>query len=135
MKNYLSSRRWTNQNPWRRSGTENTHLDTATSDSRRRSRRFSWGIRRVSSTTPVKRKMIFGPCQGTSYTAITLNQESNFTRRKKNHSLFHLNTLTSPELHAQTWMLRKSAASMIIGVSMGQEICLIIGEVSLSSLY
>ena len=30
----------------------------------------------------------FGPCQETSYTAITLNPESNFTRREKNHSLF-----------------------------------------------
>ena len=38
---------------------------------------------------PVKRKMIFGPCQETSNTAITLNPESNFTRREKNHSLFH----------------------------------------------
>ena len=34
--------------------------------------------------------MIFGPCQETSYTAITLNPESSFTRREKNHSLFHL---------------------------------------------
>ena len=33
----------TNQNPWRRSGTENTHLDTGTSNSRRRSKRdLSW---------------------------------------------------------------------------------------------
>ena len=31
----------------------------------------------------------FGPCQETSYTAITLNPESNFTRREKNHSQFH----------------------------------------------
>ena len=31
--------------------------------------------------------MISGPCQETSYTAITLNQESNFTPREKNHSL------------------------------------------------
>ena len=38
---------------------------------------------------PVKRLMIFGPCQEASYTAITLNPESNFTRREKNHSLFH----------------------------------------------
>ena len=30
--------------------------------------------------------MTFGPRQETSYTAITLNQESNFTRREKNHS-------------------------------------------------
>ena len=32
---YFSNRRWTNQNPWRRSGTENIQLDTGTSDSRR----------------------------------------------------------------------------------------------------
>ena len=38
-------------NPWRRSGIENIHLDTAATNSRRRSRRFSWRIRRVSSTT------------------------------------------------------------------------------------
>ena len=31
----------------------------------------------------------FGPCQETSFSAITLNPESNFTRREKNHSLFH----------------------------------------------
>ena len=34
--------------------------------------------------------MTSGPCQETSYTAITLNPESNFTRREKNHSLFSL---------------------------------------------
>ena len=28
---------------------------------------------------------MIGPCQETSYTAITLNPESNFTRREKNH--------------------------------------------------
>ena len=33
------------------------------------------------------------------------------------------------------WMLNKNAASMIIGTSMGQEICLILGQVSLSLLY
>ena len=32
---YFSNRRWTNQNPWRRSGTENIHLDTAATNSRR----------------------------------------------------------------------------------------------------
>ena len=31
----FSSRRWTNQNPWRRSGTENIHLGTASTNSRR----------------------------------------------------------------------------------------------------
>ena len=31
----------------------------------------------------------FCPCREASYTAITLNHESNFTRREKNRSLFH----------------------------------------------
>ena len=34
----------------------------------------------------------------------------------------------------QIWMLSKSAASMFIGISMGQEICLVIIQVSLSLL-
>ena len=48
---YFSNRRWMNQTPWRRSGTENIHLDTASTNSRRKSPWFSWRIRRVSSTT------------------------------------------------------------------------------------
>ena len=48
---HFSSRRWTNQTFWRRSGTENTHLDTGAPTSRRKSKGFSWRIRRVSSTT------------------------------------------------------------------------------------
>ena len=38
---------------------------------------------------PVKRQTTSGSCRETSYTAITLNPESSFTRREKNHSLFH----------------------------------------------
>ena len=126
---------------WRRSGTENTHLDTGTPNSRRTSKGFSLRIRWVSSTTSRlisgcrwSDKWFFGPCQETSYTAITLNPESNFIRREKNHSPFHWNTLTSPELQEQIWMLCKNAASMTIGISMGQEICLLLGHVSLSLL-
>ena len=48
---YFSSRRWTNQNPWRRSRSENIQLDTASTNSRRKSPWLSWRIRRVSSTT------------------------------------------------------------------------------------
>ena len=66
----------------------------------------------------VKRLMMFGPCQETSYTAITLNPESNFTRREKNHSLFHWSTLTYPELLVQIWMSNKRNASTIIGMLM-----------------
>ena len=83
---------------------------------------------------PVKHDMIFVPFQETSYTATTLNSESNFTHREKNHSLLHWNTLTSPELQGQIWMLCKNAASMTIGISMDQEICLILGQVWFSLL-
>ena len=38
---------------------------------------------------PVKLFTISGPCREASHTAITLNHVSNFTRREKNHSLFH----------------------------------------------
>ena len=48
---YFSSRRWTNQTSGRRSGPENIHLDTAASNTRRKSPWFSWRIRRVSSTS------------------------------------------------------------------------------------
>ena len=34
---YFPIRRWTNQTPWRRSGPENIHLDTAATNSRRKS--------------------------------------------------------------------------------------------------
>ena len=123
--------------PWRRSGTENIHLGTASTNSRRGSHWLSWRIRSVSSTNlkthfrmAVKPLTIFGPCQEASYTAITLKPESNFTRRERNRSLFHWSTLTSPELHFQTWMFCRKAASMIIGISMGLEACLILGQVS-----
>ena len=38
---------------------------------------------------PSEDEMTFGPCRETSYTAIPLDPESNFTRQEKNHSLFH----------------------------------------------
>ena len=79
--------------------------------------------------------MTSGPCRETSYTAITLNPESNFTRREKNHSLFHLNTLTSPELHIRIWMSSRRSALMIIGTLMALETCLILGQVSHNSLF
>ena len=54
---HFSDRRWTNQPPWRRSRPENIHLDTAATNSRRKSPWFSWRIREVSSTTS---RFIFG---------------------------------------------------------------------------
>ena len=94
---YFSNRTWTDQTFWRRSGTVNTHLDTGTPNSRRKSEGFSWRLKMVSCSTTSRLtsgcrwsdKMTSGPCQETSYTAITLNPESSFTRREKNHSLFY----------------------------------------------
>ena len=120
--NLFSSRRWTNQNPWRRSGPENIHLDTATSNSRRKSQDFLgesegflppphdslpdageamndfWSMSgnfiyrhhvepRVKLYSPREESFPF-PLKYTDVD-ITLNPESHFTRREKNHSLFH----------------------------------------------
>ena len=46
----------------------------------------------------VKPKVIFGLSEEILFTVITWNPESNCTCRLKNHSLFHWNTLTLPEL-------------------------------------
>ena len=50
---YFSNRRWTNQIPSRRSSSDNIHLDTTATNSRRKSLWFSWRIRR-SFLPPVK---------------------------------------------------------------------------------
>ena len=102
---------------------------------------LSWRIRRVSSTTS---RLIFG-CQWSNkwflvhetsaYRHHVEPRKSNFTRWEKNHSQFHWNTLMYPEPPTRIWMSSKSGASMIFGKSIGQEICLIFGQVSLNLLY
>ena len=47
---------------------------------------------------------------------------------------FHWNTLTSPNL-LKLGCYARQAASITIGISMDQEICLVLGQVSLSLLY
>ena len=94
---YFSDRRWTNQTLWRRSGTENIHLDTASTSSRRKSRWFCWRIRRVSSTTS---RFASGCWRSEKWLLVFdrkfHNPESNFTRREKNHSHFHWSTWMFP---------------------------------------
>ena len=91
----FSSRTWTNQNPWRRSGTENVHFDTCPPTWKRRSSRFPGRTWRVS-TTPTSSRLITWSRWSTkwflvhfwglhSYTGITLNQA------EKNNFLFHWN--------------------------------------------
>ena len=48
---HISSRRWTHKIRRRRSGTENIHLDTGITQFEEKSKRFSGGIRRVSTST------------------------------------------------------------------------------------
>ena len=72
---------------------------------------------------PVMHEMISGPSEETSKVSITLNQESNSTRRGKNHFLFHWKQLTWPESLILRWMYCRKAASMITGTSIDQEIC------------
>ena len=112
-KNDSMRKRW-----YFRSRRENIHLDTGSSNSRRKCGWFSRRIReclfhhlKTHFWMQVKRKMISGPSQETSLTAITLTQESNFTRQEKNHSLFHWSTLTLPELLIRIWMSSKRSAT------------------------
>ena len=101
-----------------RSRLEIIHLDTGSSNWRWKCGWFSRRIReclfhhlKTHFWMQVKRKMISGPSQETSLAAITLTQESNFTRQEKNHSLFHWKTLKNPELLIRIWMSSKSDAS------------------------
>ena len=106
-------------------------------------RDFSWRIRRVSTSTTSRltsgcrwsdewllvhvRKLHFPPSRW--------SQSQTLLAARRIIPYFHWNTLTSPELHIQTWMLCKKAAPMTIGISMEQEICLILGQVSLNLLH
>ena len=110
-----------------------------TPNSRRRWRRFSWKIGRVSSSTTSRltsgcrwigkwflfyvRKLHIPPSRRT---------QSQILLTERRIIQFHWKTLTSPQLQERIWILCKSAASMIIGISMDQEICLFLGQVSLS---
>ena len=60
--------------------------------------------------------------------------ESNFTRRKKNHPIPLKYIDVSRTTHTNLDVMQE-LASTTIGTSMGQEICLILGQVSLSLLY
>ena len=93
---YFSNRRWTNQNPWRRSGTENIHLGTASTNWKERviltfleNQKGLFHNHTTHFRMPVKRWTISGPCRESFKYRHHVEPESNFTRREKNHSLFH----------------------------------------------
>ena len=133
----FSSCRWTNQTFWR-SGTENTHLCTGTPNSRRRSKRFSW---KTEGSPPLPPRDSI-PDAGEAVNDFW-SISGNFIYR---HHVEPRVKLYSPReeslpiplkyIHvSRTAHTNKKAASMTIGISMDQEICLILGQVSLSLLY
>ena len=135
---YFPNRRWTNHIFWRRSSFKNNtvHIGIGSTNSRRKSRWFFLenqnGLLRHSTThfrTPVKRLMIFGPHQEISFTAITLTPESNFSSPRRIIPFSTEIFLTYPELLIRFWMSNQRNASMMIGLSMGLETCLIFEQV------
>ena len=82
-----------------------------------------------------KLKVTSGRSQENSFTVITLNPESSFTRREKNHSQFHHDVLTWPELQVRPWVWCWGAALTIIGIPKGTEIYPMRGRVSHDSSY
>ena len=70
-----------------------------------------------------------------SGTATTLKTESNFTRREKNHSLFHWRHWRLQNYSYEFGCQAREAASTIIGTWMALETCLILGQVSHNLLY
>ena len=78
--------------------------------------------------------MIFGPCEETSYTAITLNRVKLYSPREESFPI-PLKYIDVSRTTRTNLDVRKNAASMTVGISVDQEICLILGQVSFSSLY
>ena len=142
MEKYFSSRRWTNQTSWRRSRSENIHLDTASTNSKRKSRWFSWRITRVSSTTSRLtsgcrwsdkwflahvRKLHTPPSRWTQSQALLAERRiipysTEIHWRNQNYSY---------EFGCQA----RATHRWLLEISMGQEICLILGQVSLNLLH
>ena len=86
---YIPDRRWNSQIIWTRSGSENIHFNPGQPRPRRRTRDLlgeSDGTpppRQDSSPMMVKKEMISGPFQGTTFIVIKWNSESNCTRREE----------------------------------------------------
>ena len=79
--------------------------------------------------------MISRPFQGTLFTTITLNPESNCSCGEKHHSQFLGNTRKGSGLQIRHWMYCCRSLSTIIGTLMEIENCQIDGQVSSGSLF
>ena len=140
---HISSRRWTNKNCRRKSGTEKTHLDTGSPNSRRRSKRFSRRIRRVSTSTtpqdslPDSGEAINDFWSRSGYFIFRHHVEPRvklYSPREESFPIPLKYIDVSRTTHTNLDVC-KNAASMTIGISIDQEICLTLGQVSLDLLY
>ena len=112
--NLFSNRRLTNQTPWTRSRPENIHLDTAASNSRRKSHWFSWRIRRVSSTTS---RLVSGCRWSDKWFLVHVRklhippsrwtQSQTLLAERRIIPYSSWNTLTYPELLIRIWMFKQ----------------------------
>ena len=106
------NRRWNSQTIWKRSGSENIHLDTGQKAQTEKIKEIFKGNQtghlqfhfKTHRRMMVKPEMIFGTFQGTTFTVITLNRESNCTCPEKHHSQFHWNISTLPERQILPWI-------------------------------
>ena len=126
---------------WRRSGTENIHLDTGPPNSRRRSKRLSWRIRRVSFTPQDSLPDASAAINDFWSVSGNFMYRHHFVPRVKLYApkeesfpipLKYIDVSRTTQTNLD---VKKSDASMTVGTSMGQEICLIHGQVSLNLLH
>ena len=142
MEKHIPSRRWTNKIRWRRSGTENIHLDTGTPNRRRKSKKFSWRIRRVSSTTSRltsgcrwSDKTLLVHVRKLHLTAIILNPESHFTRREESVPIPLKYIDVSRTTHTNLDVMQESRIDDDWNIDGSRDLSDSSGQVSLSSLY
>ena len=127
------------KNFWRRSGTEIIHFWYGTNQFEENVIMIFWdnqkglhlhNIFKTHIRMPLKHGMIYGPFRETSYTTITANKSQTLHTEGRIISYSTEIKLTSTGLLIQSWMYCRKAETMIIGTSMGQEVCLIHGQVS-----
>ena len=127
------NRRWNSQTLWRRSGSENIHLQND-----EKNKEHLPGESDGSSSTPFQDSSLhygeasndFWSISGNYiiFTVITLNPESNCTYRLKHHSQSHWDTLTWPGPRVHRWVFCWRKVSTIVGTLMEIESCQMCGQ-------
>ena len=138
MENLFSSRRWTNQTSCKRSGTENIHLRPIRGESHVDFLGESEGSDPPPHDSfPDAGEAIndFWSISGNFIYRHHVEPRVKLYSPREESFPIPLKYIDVSRLHIRIWMSSKSDASMIIGMSMGQEICLVHGRVSLNLLY